>query len=256
VGAALRIDTTLPATCFAEFATRRIAAHVGVANEADRVLLERLFRELLSGVDPETGVGIAFDFRDQSASVLVAGKRAPGADSPILARAREARRSSFGPLVLDRREAPRGVLGWLAWFTEPAPQVDTLPDAAVALVGPATREADGVPVAYLERESWFAFAIGRRADYLVRLTQHRLLEGGRHEESTLALRHMSDTGDCVLGAVFDGRGLDGLSPADRAALTALFGAGENAVRPDYAVVAAFREGDRIAVESRIRYAVD
>ncbi|MHC4667663.1 MAG: hypothetical protein ACYTFD_04585 [Planctomycetota bacterium] len=253
---AVRLETTLPPLLIASFLTRRLAYHGGLKQEADRVLIERFLREVLTGIDAEAGCAVGLEFRDGQTSLVVLGSLGPGPPSPILAKLRRDERSSFGALVLDRRDAPAGLLGWAAWVAEPEPRLEELPQCTWGWLDALSSEEKGLPLAYARWKGSFVVAAGPRADLLARAVRSKLAWGGSRSLGSFELLNLRQRGgdlDYVLGAVLAGSGLDGLPPADRQLLAALFGARPAARAPQAVAIAGFRRDGELAIEGRARY---
>ena len=250
---ALRIETTLPVTPLAGFVTRRLAVHCGL-NYADRVLAERFLRETLTGIDPETGIALGLEFREGTASFVALARLGPGPASPILKKLRREGRSSFGALILDQREAPAGLVGWVAWLANAEPQLEGLPQSLWGWVGELADEERGMLFAHARWGKWLIVGGGPRADILVRAVRTKVATGTNRSKGSFALFHLREKGrEYVFGAVFAGSGLDGLPPDDRAALAAVLGARPEARAARAIAVAGFRDGDDLSLEGRALY---
>jgi len=254
-GLALRVETTLPPTLLASFLTRRVIAHGGIEGSDDRVQLERFLREALTGIDRNTGYALGIDFKGGKASFVVVGEAGPGAASPILAKLQRAVRSSYGALVLDEREAPDGLLGWYAWVADATPKLDGLPECSWGWIDGLAHEERGLLLAYARWRRWFIVAGGPRADLLARAVRSKVARGANRSRGSFALldlRQQGD-GDYVVGAVFAAAGLDGLPPADRQALSAMFHAGATAQAPRALALAGFRKDGALTLTGRALY---
>lgn len=252
----LRAETALPPAMLATWLARRAAVHASIREEADRIVLERLLREALTGADPEAGVAFGVEAREGSLSFVALGRVAGGPTSPVLARVRRERRSAFGPLVLDARDG-EGVTGFHAWIAEGRPALEGLPEAAWPLAAALCGgEEGGLPLAFLEQEGWWVFGGGPRADLLVRDAARRLRQGSQRSPGSASLQTVRERGrgDYVLGIVAERGGLLGLPAADRAALAAALGALPDARAPEAVAVAGFRRDGAIAIEGRALYA--
>ncbi len=252
----LRVETVLPPLALASFAARRVAVACGIGERGDRVLLERLLREALSGIDPSAGFAFGFEFKDGEATLVLLGLLGSGPPSPLLAQVRQGARWTAGALVVDRREV--GDLTALAlWVAGAAPSLAGVPETAWPLVG-ALCDERGLPLAYAEQQGWFVFAAGPRADTLARTVRQRLAgettrsDGG---SALQAVRERGHPGEYLLGVVWGGQGAAGLAPADRAALAEWFGAGPGAAPPHYAAVAGFRDTTGVRLLGRLLYAL-
>lgn len=254
-GLALRIETTLPPTLLATFLTRRLILHGGVEAPDDRVLLERFLREVLTGTDPDSGYALGLEFKGGKASFVVVGEAGPGPASPILAKLQRDERSSYGALVLDRRDAPDGLLGWYAWIADAKPKLDGLPECGWGWVDGLAHEEKGLLLAYARWQRWFVVAGGPRADLLARAVRSRVARGANRSLGSFLLLDLCQRGggDYVLGAVFAAVGLDGLPPADRRALGAMFHAGADAQAPRALAVAGFRADGALVLTGRALY---
>jgi len=242
----LRLETSFPPTILATFLSRRISTHCGVTEGGDRVVLERFLREMLTAVDPDAGLAFGIEFQEQETSFVAFGRVAEGEPSPILAKLKLGERLSFGPLVVDPRETVTSLHGFGAWLVDPEPQPDGVPTSALnLLVGLAGGEDDPLPVCFAESEGWFFFGAGPRGDLLVRSTRQRLIRSGAARspgsQALFDLRAAGAEGtDYVLGAVFNGDGLEGLAQADREDLAAMFGVPATASTPDALAIAGFK----------------
>jgi hypothetical protein len=253
-GTFLRIETTLPSVFPAAAVARRLARHVGFQEERDRVVVERFLREALTGADPKTGLAIGCEARGGELTVVVVARDADSAVSPILKKLRSDERSSFGPLVLDRREAPKGLVGWDAWVAQAQPQIEDLPECLWSAVDRLADESKGVPVAYSAFGGWSVVAAGPRADALAKAARSRLEGGAARSPGAEELRRLRDSGegDYVLGVVVEA-GAAELPAADLAALRALFGDAEGARGPRAVAVAGFRASGGLDLRVRVLY---
>jgi hypothetical protein len=254
-GLALRVETTLPPTLLATFLTRRLVLHCGMRAEDDRVLLERFLREVLTGIDLDTGYALGLEFKDGRASFVVVGAIGPGPASPILAKLQRDERTSFGAFIFDERDAPDGLLGWYAWVADATPELEGLPECSWGWVDGLANEERGLLVAYARWRRWFMVAGGPRADLLARAVRSKVARGASRSRGSFALldlRQQGD-GDYVLGAVLAAPGLDGLPPEDREALAAMFFAGESAQAPRELALAGFREDGALVLTGRAVY---
>jgi hypothetical protein len=252
----LRVETSLAPALLAPWLARRVAVHASIREEADRVLLERLLREALTGADPEGGLAFGIEAREGGISFVALGRTAAGPPSPVLARIRRQSRTSFGPLVLDARDA-EGITGLQAWIAEGQPALEGLPEAAWPLAASLCGgEEGGLPIAFLDPEGWWVLGAGPRADVLARDVARRLREGSRRSTGAALLDAARERGggDYVLGAVAAHEGLRDLPAADRAALGAAFGALPDAKPPQVVALAGFRQDGALALEGRAAYA--
>jgi len=250
----LRVETTIPRVFAAAGAARWLARHVGFSEEKDRVIAERLLREALTGADPKAGLTIGVEAHGGGISVVVAARDAEGAPSPILAKLFNDARSSFGPLVLDRRDAPGGLDGWFLWVAQAKPELQDLPECLWGTVDLLSDESKGLPVAYAAFDGWSVVAFGPRADALAFDTRARL-EGGSSRTPGAAELHRlreSGKGDYVIGVVVEPGAAD-LPPADRTALSAAFGGSEGAPGVAALAAACFRESDALRILVRTYY---
>jgi hypothetical protein len=256
---ALRVEFSLPPTILATFLTRRISSACGVAEGRDREVLERILREVITGADPAAGVALGIEFVEQETSIVAIGRLAEGEPSPILARLKQGNRISFGALVVDPRETPKGLLGFGAWLVDPDPRPDGVPTSALnLLVGLAGGEDDPLPVSVTEAEGWFFLGAGPRGDLLVQATRQRLLRSGAARspgsQALFDLRSSGDRDDYVLGVVFSGAGLEGLDEGDRAGLARMVGLGAKARRPASLAIAGFKSAtDELELLARLLY---
>lgn len=252
---ALRIETTLPPTLLATLLTRRMILHCGVETQEDRVLLERFLREVLTGADADRGYALGLEFKDGKASFVVVGEIGPGPASPILAKLLRHERSSYGAFVLDRRDAPDGLLGWYAWVADAQPKLDGLPECAWGWIDGLAQEERGLVLAYAHWQRWFIVAGGPRADLLARAVRSRVARGASRSLGSFLLLDLQQRASrpYVIGAVFAAAGLDGLPPADRLALGAMFHAGADAQAPRALAVAGFREDGALVLTGRALY---
>lgn len=249
----LRIETTLPSVFPAAPLSRRLARHAGIAEEKDRVVVERLLREALTGADAGTGLAIGLEARGGELTVVVVARDADGPPSPILRKLREEERSSFGSLILDRREAPKGLVGWAAWAAQAQPQIEDLPECLYTSVGLLADEAKGLPVALAAFGGWSVVAVGPRADSLALGAKARLEGGGSRSPGAADLRQLREGGgEYVVGVVLEPASAE-LPEADLAALRALFGWAEGARGPKSAAVAGFRTPEGLSLKARVRY---
>lgn len=224
----LRIETTLPPVFLAAPVARRLARHAGFPEPKDRVVVERLLREVLSGADPASGLAIGVEARGGELTFVVVARDGDGPASPILRKLRADERSSFGALVLDRRDAPKGLEGWDAWVAQGDPQIEELPECLWGTAGALGDESKGVQVAYAAFSGWSVAAMGPRADQLARATKSRLESGSTRTAAAEELRLLREAGgDYVIGVVIE-PALAELPAADLAAVRALFGAAEGA----------------------------
>jgi len=253
----VRVETALPPTSLAGFLTRRLSLHAGVKEQADRVVIERFLREVLTGLDQSAGFAFGLEFRDGTASCVAYGKLAPGPDSPILAKLKKRDRMSFGPLIVDQRDAPKGIAGWSVWIADPVPRLEGLPETAWPLLESMTSEEEGsgLPVAYVQWEDRGILDLGPRADLLVRAVERRLADGTELSSGAAALAKLRDAGISrpVLGIVVQGAGLAELAPADRKALRALFGATDAARPPAYVTICGCRSPGGLLLTGRLEY---
>ncbi len=255
---ALRVETGLPPVAFASFAASRLAVHCGVKERADRVLLERLLREALSGSDAGGGLAFGLEILGGEVGFVLLGRLGAGPPSPVLAKVRAGPRWSAGAWVVDRREVS-DLTALSLWVAGADPVLDGAPETAWPLIG-ALGDERGLPLAYGEVGDWFVFAGGRRADTLVRTVRQRLAGETTRSDGGSALTAMRELGkagkgDYLIGIVYGGQGATGLAPADRGALPALFGATAAAVPPHCAAVAGFRDGDSLSLFGRLLYAL-
>jgi hypothetical protein len=250
----LRVETTLPSAFAAASLSRRLARHTGFAEEKDRVLVERFLREALTGADPETGLAIGVEAREGEVTVVVVARDGEGAASPILKKLRADERSAFGPLILDRREAPAGLLGWFAWVAQAQPELEDLPECLWGAVDRLSDESKGVPVALAAFDGWSVVALGPRADQLARATKSRLSGGSSRSPGAEELRKLrgEGTGDYVIGVVVEARAMD-LPLADLAAVRAAFGGREGARGPKAVAAAGFRADGALDLLVRVLY---
>jgi hypothetical protein len=249
----LRIETTLPPVFPAAAVARRLARHVGFAEEKDRVAVEILLREALTGADPATGLAMGFEARGGELTVIVVARDADGPVSPILRKVRADDRSSFGPLVLDRRDAPTGIEGWDAWVAQAVPQIEELPECVWPAAAALADEAKGVPVAYAAFGGWSVVALGPRADALAKATKSRLEGGSSRSPGAAELRRLREAGgEYVLGVVVEPEAAE-LPEGDLAALRALFGGAEGARGPKATAVAGFRAAGGLDLRIRVLY---
>jgi hypothetical protein len=250
----LRVETTFAPTFLASPVAKGLARHAGFAEEGDRIVAERLLREALTGADPATGIAFGFEARGGEISFVVVARDAAGPASPILAKLREQERSSFGPLVLDRRDAPKGLLGWSLWIAQATPTLEDLPELLWGTVGGLSDEAKGLPLAYASCDGWSILAGGPRADALAHATKSRFEGGSTRTAAGVELFQLRDRGegDYVLGIAFEPP-LEGVPAADRAALGAAFGAGEGARGTRAVAAAGFRAGGGLTLLVRALY---
>ncbi len=249
----LRIETTLPPVFAAAAVARRLARHTGFAEEKDRTLVERFLREALTGADPKAGLAIGAEARGGELSIVVVAREGDGAFSPVLKKLRTEDRSSFGPLVLDRRDATAGLFGWDAWVAQAKPELEDLPECLWGAAGALADESKGVPVAYAAFDGWSVVAIGPRADALARGTKARLQGGSARSPGAAELRRLREEGgDYVIGVVVE-PGVADLPAADLAAVGAAFGGAEGARGPKAVAVAGFRAGTALDLRARVLY---
>lgn len=250
----LRVETTLPPAFAAASVARRLARHAGLAEDTDRVLVERLLREVLTGADPVAGIAIGVEARAGELSLVVIARDTKGDASPILRKLRADDRSSFGPLVLDKRSAPGGLNGWLAWVAQAQPQIEDLPECLWGAVSLLADEAKGLPVAYAAFGGWSVVAMGPRADALALATKSRLQGGSARTPGANELFRLREggAGDYVMGIVVEAAAAD-LPAADLDALRASFGGSEGARGPRAVAVAGFRAGGGLDLRVRVLY---
>ncbi|MDH3591568.1 MAG: hypothetical protein OER88_06800 [Planctomycetota bacterium] len=253
---ALRIEMTLPPTACAALVARRFAFHCGIQAPADRVVLERLLREALSGVRLDAGLGLGVEFREGRATIVCCGTL-EGPNSPILTKLRNEDRTSFGAIVFDLRDADPRVDAWSLWIVEPKPKLEGLPECLWPIIAAATEGEDGpgLDVAYTVAGRSFACAVGPRADFLVRAVARRFKRGAKPSSGTNHLWHMRQRGEggYIGGIVFESRGLAGLNPDDREGLRALFFGGAAATAPQVLAAALFRDGKGLRIAGRLIY---
>jgi len=250
----LRIETTLPRAFAAAGVARRLARHAGFAEEGDRVIVERLLREALTGADRKTGLVIGVEAEGGELSVVVVARDADGAASPILKKLRSDERSSFGPLVLDHRAASGGLVGWFAWIAQAQPELKDLPECLWGAVDRLSDESKGLQVAYAAFDGWSVVAFGPRADRLAAATRARL-EGGSSRTtgaSELRLLREEGEGDYVIGVIVEPGPME-LPAADLAALKAAFGGSEGARGPAAFAAACFRRESGLEILARAYY---
>jgi hypothetical protein len=249
----LRIETTLPSVFAAAGVAKRLARHLGLAEAKDRVTIERLLREALTGADPATGLAIGVEARGGEVSVVVVARDAEGAASPILAKLRSEERSSFGALVLDHRASPAG-LGWLAWLAQAEPALDDLPECLWSAVDLLSDEAKGLPVAYAAFEGWSVVAIGPRADELAVATRSRLEGGSSRTAGAAELRRLRESrqGEYVIGVVVEAGAME-LPAADLEALRSSLGGIEGARGTAAFAAAGFRTEGALELRARAFY---
>jgi hypothetical protein len=250
----LRVETTLPRVFAAAGVARRIARHTGFLEEKDRVILERLLREALTGADPAAGLAIGIDARGGEVSVVVVARDAQGPASPILKKVASDERSSFGTLVLDRRDAPTGLVGWQAWIAQAEPEIEDLPECLWSAVAQLSDESKGVLVAYTAFGGWSVVALGPRADALAADTRSRLEAGSSRTRGASELRRLREggPGEYVIGVVVE-PGVAELPAADLAALRAAFGGVEGARGPEAVAAAGFRAEGGLDLKVRAFY---
>lgn len=249
----LRIETTLPSVFGAAGVAKRLARHLGCGEAKDKVILERLLREALTGADPATGLAIGVEARGNGLTFVVATRDAAGAASPILGKLRSEDRSSFGALVLDRRDSPAG-RGWLAWVAQAVPQIEDLPECLWGAVDLLSDESKGLPVAYAGFDGWSVVAIGPRADALAVATKARLSAGTSRTPGAAELLRLrrSRGGDYVIGLVVEPAALD-LPAADLLALVASLGGTEGARGTAAFAAAGFRAEGALEIVGRAFY---
>jgi len=254
---AVRVESTLPSTIYATYLTRRIARHAGLPAGPLRDNIERFLREAATGIDTASGLALGIELRGGAASFVAVGMRSQGPPSPVLAKLRGARRTTFGGLVLDARDVPsKRIQGFFAWVPQATPQLEGLPDSLTGLLGDLVSDETGVKVAYTEAEGYSVVAIGPRADLLARKVRRHLVEGARGSLATHHLGVVRERGGagCVLGIVVRGGGLEGLAETDRSALRALLGAGETATAPKFIAIAGWPSEDgSLRLNGRILY---
>jgi hypothetical protein len=249
----LRVETTFPPVFAAGAVARRLARHAGFAEEKDRVVVERLLREALSGADPGTGLAIGCEARGNELTVVVVAREGEGPASPVLRKLRDDERSSFGPLVLDRRDAAAGLSGWFAWIAQAKPELEDLPECFWGTAGALADESTGVPVAYAAFDGWAVVAIGPRADALARSTKSRLEGGSTRSPGAVELRRLREGGgEYVIGVVVEPLVAD-LPAADVAVISASFGGAQGARGPKAVAVAGFRAGTALDLRARVLY---
>jgi len=250
----LRIETGLPRVFAASGIARRLARHTGFAEEGDRVIVERLLREALTGADPATGLVIGIEAQKNEVSVVVVARDADGAPSPILRKLRSDERSTFGPLVLDHRDAPEGLVGWLVWIAQAKPELKDLPECLWTAVDRLSDESKGLPVSYAAFDGWSVVAFGPRADQLAAGTRARLENGSSRTAGASELRRLREDrqGDYLIGVVLE-PGVAELPEADLAALRAAFGGSEGARGPAAFAAACFRGESGLEILARAYY---
>lgn len=249
----LRVETTLDPVFAAAGVAKRVARHLGLAEAKDKVILERLLREALTGADPATGLAIGVEARGGELSVVVVARDAEGDASPILAKLRTEERSSFGAVVLDARTSPAG-RGWFAWVAQAQPEIEELPECLWGAVSLLSDESKGLPVALSAFEGWSVVAVGPRADALALATRSRLERGSARTTGAEELRKLrgSRDGDYVLGIVVELAATD-LPAADLRALVASLGGIEGARGAAAFAAAGFRTEGALEFLARAFY---
>ncbi len=256
---AVRAETTAPPTALAATIARRFAFHAGIKDGNDRLIIERLIREALSGAAQSEGVAFGIEIRGGQATCVVTGSRV-GDLSPTLEAMRNDDRSTFGPLVFDALNVAKDRNGWALWLVEPQPKLDGLPEAFWPMIAAATEGEDGpgLTIAYSEVDDQFAFAIGPRANALVTSMRKRMRNPGG-ERGADQLWYMQQrgaefkAGAYVAGVVISGQGIAELNATDRAALGHWFGAGKGAKPPQTIALAVFRDGLDLRLFGRVIY---
>jgi hypothetical protein len=250
----LRIETTFSATFPAASVARRLARHLGFADDTDRVVAERFLREVLTGVDPAAGIAIGCEAKGGELSLVAIARDGKGELSPILKKLRADDRSSYGPLVLDRQGQAAGVTRWHLWVAQAEPRIEELPECLWSAVSLLADESKGLPVAYAAFDGWSVLAIGPRAEALARTTRARLLEGSSRTPGANELFRLREEGegDYVIGIVCEA-GLADLPSADLAALRAAFGGTEGARGPKALAAAGFRGKEGLELRVRVFY---
>jgi len=253
-GLFLRVETTLPPVSVAAALARRLARHLGFTEEKDRTTVERFLREALTGADPEAGLAIGCEARGGELTLVLIARDGEGPTSPILQKVRSDERSSFGPVVLDRRDdVPKGLAGWYAWIAQATPEIEDLPECLWGAAAALADESKGVMVAYAAFDGWSVVGVGPRADTLARATKSRLQGGTARSPGAEELRRLREEGrEYVLGVVVEPGAAD-LPAADLAALGAAFGGVEGARGPKAAAVAGFRSGAGLDLRIRVLY---
>jgi hypothetical protein len=96
---------------------------------------------------------------------------------------------------------------------------------------------------------------GGRPDLLARAVRSRVAWGASRSRGSFVLLdlHQSHAAPYVVGAVFAAAGLDGLPPADRRALAAMFHAGADAQAPRALALAGFLEDGALVLTGRALY---
>jgi len=258
--AGMRLETTLPPTVFAPLLTRGIAVHSGMAADSDREILERLLRELLTGVDRDTGLAVGLEFSEGELTVVFVGRIAQGPPSSILAAMQRPERITYGAVVLDPRDDAPDLVAKGAWVIGAEPSTDGCPASALGLVvGLAGGESAPLPMSWKSAGDWFVLGAGPHADHLVRATLIRLTRAGanRTEASNqlLSIREKSEHAarPYVLGFVADTDALTHLEEADAKALRAQFGMLESAPAPHLLAVAGFLDAGALLLDGRLLY---
>ncbi|MHC4954035.1 MAG: hypothetical protein ACYTGZ_09100 [Planctomycetota bacterium] len=256
----VRFEATLPPTVYATLLTRRLVRHAGLEAGELRDNLERFLREATTAISPRTGLAVGIEFREGTASFVAVGEIADGPASPVLAKLARARRTTFGGLVLDEREASRGLTGFYAWM--PQTEAKIAPPATLApILRDLLSEETGVHVTFLEAEGYAVVAAGPRADVLARAVRKSVVSGAKGSAGTRQLALLRErsgqrsqgSAECIIGAVVAGSKLDSMPPADRAELRRLLGAKDSAVAPRIIVLAGFRDADALKLEGTLVY---
>ncbi|MHC4407881.1 MAG: hypothetical protein ACYS0F_02625 [Planctomycetota bacterium] len=254
---ALRVESTIPTTAYATYLARRIAQHASLAEGDMRDNLERFLREAATGLDPRGGLAFGFDLtKSNQASFVAVGRVAEGPASPILAKMRRDRQSTFGGLVLDAREMKsKRLLGFYAWIPQATPSATGLPGTVLPLLQALVQEDEGVLVTYAEADGYAVVAAGPRADALARAVRKRIAGGAKQSAGSrqLAILQERNGGECILAAVVAGEQFTALVNSDADALRSMLGAAAGAVAPRLIAVAGFRAESRIDLAARVIY---
>ena len=253
---AVRFESTIPTTAYATFLARRIALHTGLPEGDLRDNMERFLREATTGIEAKSGLAVGIDISKEGTSFIAVGRVAAGPASPVLAKLRRNRRTTFGGLVLDAREMKtRRMLGYYAWVPLAEPSETGLPRTALPMLGALVQEDEGVLVACTEVEGYAVLAVGPRADKLARAARRRIAAGAKQSAGTRqsAILRERHGGECILAAVIVPELFADMADSDAGALRSALGATTDANPPKLIALAGFRTGPQLALAARVIY---
>jgi hypothetical protein len=187
---------------------------------------------------------------------VAVGRIAEGPASPILAKLRRDRQSTYGGLVLDAREMrSKRMIGFYAWTPQATESARGLPATALPLARALVQEDLGVLVAYTEADGYAVVAAGPRADALATAVRSRITGGAKQSAGSrqLAILREKRRSECILAASVSGNRFAALVGSDAGALRSALGATEAAVPPGLIAVAGFRAESGLDLAARVVY---